>query len=325
MSGAGSAGKGKKERKDLFFQKLNKLLDEYTKVFVVGADNVGSNHMQKIRLSLRGKAVLLMGKNTMVRKVLRTRVAQNPALETLLPHVKGNVGFVFTNADLTTTRDLILGNRVAAPAKAGAIAPNDVMVPAGPTGMEPTMTSFLQALNIPSKIAKGQIEIVSDVDLIRKGQKVGSSEASLLAKLNIRPFSYGLSITVVYDNGSVFDPALLNMTDSDVIRSFQAAVQQVVAVSLFSSHLTLPAVPQALIRVYKDILSIAVQTETKFPRVQKFLDYLANPDAFKSAAPAAAAPATSSSAAAPAAKAAEKPKEEEKEESDGDMGLGLFD
>jgi len=56
---------------------------------------------------------------------------------------------------------------VSAPAKAGIIAPNDVLVPKGNTGMEPTQTSFLQALNIPSKINKGQVEILSDVNLIK--------------------------------------------------------------------------------------------------------------------------------------------------------------
>eukprot|EP01116_Phalansterium_solitarium_P001751 TRINITY_DN11569_c0_g1_i1.p1 TRINITY_DN11569_c0_g1~~TRINITY_DN11569_c0_g1_i1.p1 ORF type:complete len:322 (-),score=102.53 TRINITY_DN11569_c0_g1_i1:177-1142(-) len=321
MSGAASAGSGRKERKATFFKKINKLLDEYSQILVVGADNVGSNHMQQIRLALRGKGVLLMGKNTMVRKVLRTRIPQTPSYEQLLPHVYGNIGFVFTNGDLSGVRDTVLALRVAAPAKAGAIAPNDVIVPAGNTGMEPTQTSFLQALNIPSKIAKGQIEIVNDVHLITKGQKVGSSEAALLAKLNIRPFSYGLTITSVYDNGSVFEPELLTLTDADVLRSFSAAVSQVVAISLASSHLTLPAVPQAVIKAYSDILAVAVETETKFERSAKFLEYLANPDAFKAAAPVAAAPA-----AAPAAgKAAAAPKVEEKEESDGDMGFGLFD
>jgi len=322
MSGAESAGAGRKERKASFFAKLNKLLDEYNKILIVGADNVGSNHMQQIRLALRGSGVLLMGKNTMVRKVVRTRLAQFPAFEALLPAVFGNVGFVFTNGDLSTVRDLLLSKRVAAPAKAGSIAPNDVIVPAGNTGLEPTQTSFLQALNIPSKIAKGQIEIVNDVDLIKKGQKVGSSEAALLAKLNIRPFSYGLSVVTVYDNGSVFDPALLNLTNDDVLKSFTAAIAQVVAVSLYSNHLTLPAVPQALIKAYTDVLAVAVETNTKFDRVQKFLDYLENPDAFVAAAPVAAAPAAAASA--PTTKVEEK-KEEKKEESDEDMGFGLFD
>jgi len=318
----GGAETDRKARKATYFEKLQKLLDEYTKIFIVGADNVGSHHMQQIRLSLRGKAVLLMGKNTMVRKVLRQRLASTPAYETLLPHVWGNVGFVFTNGDLTQIRDIVLANRVAAPAKTGSIAPNDVIVPAGNTGLEPTQTSFLQALNIPSKIAKGQIEIVSDVHLITKGQKVGSSEAALLAKLSIRPFSYGLTVKNVYDNGSVFEPSLLNLTDAEVLKSFHSAVAQVVALSLYSNTLTLPAVPQAVIKAYTNVLAVAVETDTKFPRAQKFLDYLANPEAFKAAAPVAAAPAAAAkTAAAPAA----KKEEEKKEESDEDMGFGLFD
>jgi len=316
--------RSRKERKASFFEKLNKLLDEYNKIFVVGADNVGSHHMQQIRISMRGQGVLLMGKNTMVSKALRSRIASNPALEAIMPYVWGNVGFVFTNGDLTTMRDKLLSNRVAAPAKTGSIAPNDVTVPAGNTGLEPTQTSFLQALNIPSKIAKGQIEIISDVHLITKGQKVGSSECALLAKLNIKPFSYGLTVVSVYDNGSVFDPALLNMTDADVVRSFQSAASRVVAVSLFTKHLTLPAVPQAVIKAYANILSVSVETGFRFPRSEKFLDYLANPEAFASTI-AASKPATGAPAAAAAAPAAAAKKEEEKPESDEDMGFGLFD
>ena len=82
----------------------------------------------------------------------------------LLPHIKGNVGFVFTKEELTDIRDLILANKVAAPAKAGAMAPLDVFVPKGNTGLGPEKTSFFQALAIPTKIAKGTIEIlVSDL------------------------------------------------------------------------------------------------------------------------------------------------------------------
>lgn len=76
------------------------LLDEYPKCFIVGADNVGSKQMQQIRMSLRGHAVVLMGKNTMMRKAIRGHLETNPALERLMPHIKGNVGFVFTKGDL---------------------------------------------------------------------------------------------------------------------------------------------------------------------------------------------------------------------------------
>ena len=93
--------------------------------------------MHQIRQALRGKGQILMGKNTMVRRAIRLILAENPAFERFLPHVKGNVGFVFTNSDLKEIREIILANKVAAPAKAGAYAPNDVFVPGGNTGMEP--------------------------------------------------------------------------------------------------------------------------------------------------------------------------------------------
>merc|ERR1712189_146161 len=101
----------------------------------------------------------------------------NPDLERLLPFIKMNDGFVFTKEDLIDVRDMLLANKVKAPAKAGALAPLDVMVPAQNTGFGPEKTSFFQALNIPTKITKGTIEITNNVNLITAGDKVGMSEA----------------------------------------------------------------------------------------------------------------------------------------------------
>eukprot|EP00493_Phyllostaurus_siculus_P020205 UN20530 len=154
--------------KSNYFMKLIELIEEYPKCFLVGVDNVGSKQMQKIRIALRGEAVVLMGKNTMMRKAIRGHLNQNPALEKLLPHLKGNVGFVFTKLDLTDVRNKILANKVAAPAKAGAIVPVEVIVPAQNTGLGPEKTSFFQALSIPTKIAKGTIEILNNVKLIKR-------------------------------------------------------------------------------------------------------------------------------------------------------------
>lgn len=124
---------------------------------------------------------------------MKTFIAEGKTeYERLLPFVKGNVGFIFTNGDLKDIREKILANRVAAPARAGAVAPADVYVPAGNTGMEPGKTSFFQALGVPTKIARGTIEIVSDVKVCEAGSKVGASEATLLNMLNISPFTYGM-------------------------------------------------------------------------------------------------------------------------------------
>jgi len=316
MSGAGS----KAEKKQQYFEKLKNYLDKYQKIVVVGADNVGSNQMQKIRQSLRGNAEILMGKNTMVRKVLREYIESNPKVEPIVALVKNNVGFVFTNGDLSLIEQKLLAHRVGAPAKAGSIAPNDVIVPKGPTGMEPTQTAFLQALNIASKINKGQVEIVSDVHLVKAGDKVGSSEATLLQKLSIKPFSYGLQILHIYDNGSVYEPAVLKLTDADLLGKFRTGLNNVASLSLAIGYPTLAALPHALSAAYKNVLSVAVTTEYSFPEAEKIKEFIKNPAAF------AAAPAAAPSKAAAPAK--EEKKEEKKPESDEDDdmfgGGGLF-
>lgn len=306
MSGAESA------RKQLYFSKLVQLLNEYSKIFIVGADNVGSNQMQKIRKSLRGKGVVLMGKNTMIRKAIRGHLQNNPNLETLLPFVRGNIGFVFSKDDLQAVKKVINENKVAAPAKAGAIAPCDVSVPAGNTGLEPTQTSFFQALNIATKINKGQIEISNVVHLIKTGDRVGASEAGLLAKLNIKPFAYGLQIKNVWDNGTIYGAEVLELTDEAIISKFNNGVKNIASLGLAIGYPTVASLPHSVIRGYKNVLAISLGTDYVIPQAEKL----------KNAA--AAAPAAASAPAA--AKKEEAPKKEEKkEESEEDVGgFGLF-
>jgi len=302
-----------------YFTKLTTLLDEYPKCFIVGADNVGSKQMQEIRIALRGQAIVLMGKNTMMRKAIRGHLETNPNLERLLPHIKQNVGFVFTKEELVHVRDLLLANKVRAPAKAGAIAPLDVVVPAQNTGMGPEKTSFFQALSIPTKITKGTIEIIQDVPLIKTGDKVGMSESTLLNMLKISPFTYGLVVQKVYDSGTVFDPEILDITDEDLIKKFQSGIANVAALSLAIGYPTVASVPHSVVNGMKNLLAVAAATEITFKEAETLKAFLADPSAFAAAAPAAAAPAAD---AAPAAAAA---KEESEEEEDDDMGFGLFD
>lgn len=255
-----------------------------------------------------------------VRRAIKGFVGDNPEYERLLPFVKGNVGFVFTNADLKTIRDKIYANKVAAPARAGAVAPADVYVPAGNTGMEPGKTSFFQALGVPTKIARGTIEITTDLKLVEAGSKVGASEATLLNMLNISPFTYGMGISQVYDQGNCFPPSVLDIEESQLLKSFSSAITTIACISLAANFPTLPSVIHSIVNSYKKILAVAVSTEYSWEGIEELKDRIANPDAYASAGPAA-----TTTDDAPAAAAAEEEPEEEAEES-GDEGFGgLFD
>jgi len=307
--------------KSNYFLKLIQLLDEYPKCFIVGVDNVGSKQMQQIRGSLRANAVLLMGKNTMIRKAIRGHLENNPALEKILNHIKGNVGFVFTREDLVDVRERILENKVKAPARAGAIAPLDVKLPPQNTGLGPEKTSFFQALQIPTKISKGTIEILNEIHLIKKDDKVGASEATLLNMLNISPFTYGLKILQVYDSGTVFAPEILDITPEDLRSKFLEGVRNVAAVSLAIGYPTVASAPHSIVNGLKKLIAIAVETDITFKEAEMSKEYLKDPSKFASAV-AAAAPAKGGS---PAKEAKKEEKKEESDESGDDMGFGLFD
>jgi large subunit ribosomal protein LP0 len=261
----------RKIRKEALKWKLDKYLEEYKNILICTVDNVGSHQMQKVRISLRGTAVVLMGKNTICRKAIREHMETNPALEALLPFVKGNIGFVFTNTDLNKVRATILENKVPAAAKQGGIAPIDVFVPPGPTGLDPGQTAFFQALNISTKIARGSIEIINQVHLIKAQEKVSASHVALLSKLNIQPFFYGIGVTHVYEGGTVYEASVLDLTKEDLYEKFFSGVRKIAALSLAIGYPTIASVPHTISGAFAKLVYISSSVGYDFKEAKAFL------------------------------------------------------
>ena len=271
------------ERKTEYFNKLKEYLGTYSKMFVVEVDNVGSNQIQSTRIALRGKGEVLMGKNTMMRKCIKEYVEENPGspVEQLIECCRGNVGFVFTNGDLGEIRESLESNTRPAPARVGAVAPVDVIVPKGPTGCDPGQTAFFQTLQIATKITRGQIEMVADTHLINAGDKVTASQAALLQKLSIEPFSYGMLLKQVYDNGSLFDAKVLDITDDVLAAKFGEALKTLASLSLVLGIPTQASVPHSIANAFKAILAVTIGLENyTFDKADKYEEYLKNPAAF---------------------------------------------
>ncbi|KAK8805645.1 hypothetical protein WA158_002301 [Blastocystis sp. Blastoise] len=308
------------DKKNAYFERVHEILTEYNKLFFVEIDHVTSKQIADIRKSLRGEAVLLFGKKTMIRCCIHQYLHHHHEhpIKQIVDKIHGNCGLVFVKNDLAHVKEVILENKVPAPAKVGTHAPVEVIVPAGPTGCDPSQTNWFQALNIPTKIVKGQIEIANPITLIKVGEKVLPGQAALLDKLNIRPFSYGMKITLVYDDGAIYDPKVLDLKESDILGSFFAAVNKVAAISLACGYPTLASMPHSINNAFKKLVAIVANEgiDYTFPKAEPFLAYLADPSAFA----VAAAPAASTDAPA------EEEKKEEEEEEEEDLGGagGLF-
>lgn len=128
---------------------------------------------------------------------------------------------------------------------------------------------YLLALGVPTKIARGTIEIVNEVHLVHKGAKVGASEATLLNMLNISPFTYGMVVQQVYDSGNVFAPSILDIEESALLSYFTTAITNVTCVSLAAGYPTIVSVRHSLVNSYKNLLAISVETDYDFEGSEK--------------------------------------------------------
>jgi large subunit ribosomal protein LP0 len=325
-----TAGTKRWVRKEKYKGKFEKLLDEYKNVLVVGVDNVGSLQMQKVRIALRGKAILIMGKNTLMRMIIREKMGANPKLEALLPFVRGNMGLIFTNDDLAKIRTIVTEYKVPAAAKSGTLAPSDVFVPPGPTGLDPGQTGFFQALNIATKIVKGTIEIVNEVHLIRKGDKVTSSAVALLSKLDIKPFFYGIVALHVYENGGTYPASVLDITADDLLAKFMNGVGQLRALSLAANWPSELTLSYHVASGFRKLLALSLGSNWMFKEAETFVKAAASAPAAAPKVPGGdrkddkKADKKDDKKGAKDDKKAKKEEPKEEPEDDGDLGLGLF-
>lgn len=304
---------------------VNRLYENFTKFkqcLVVKLENVTSNQVQQTRLALRQKKLgdMVCGKNTVVKKAIdirlkapeeddqdyefrKTHYTNVPQIEKLLDCCKGKVGFIFSDAPVHELKPLIENNKIPAPAKVGTFAPLEVVIPPGPTGLDPSQISFFHTLNISTKIQKGQIEIVKEFRVCEKGKKIGNSEAAILQKLNIKPFAFGMEILFVYDDGAILTPDIFNIDPEALLGKIRGAANSLAAISLAIGQPNMLSIPHMIKNGFKSIASIALETGLKIKQLENL-----------SSAPAAGAKtAAPTQAKQEAAKPAveEKPAEEE--------------
>merc|ERR1740138_582644 len=196
-------------------------------------------------------------------------------------------------------------------------------LPAGPSGMDPSQTSFFQALNIGTKIVKGQIELASAFPILKVGDKVSPNAASLLTKLAFRPFEYGMEVEQVYQDGSVFAAAVLDIKDDVLISKFLSGVANMAAFSREVGIPTEAGLPHMFGNAFRNVASLVADIDFTFKEVEPVKAFLEDPEAYAAANPVAAAPAAGGGGGATEAKKEEKKVVEEEEEEE-DMDFDLF-
>lgn len=220
---------------------------------------VPSESLTETRKLLRAANIpVAFGKNTTFKAAIAD--CQGYKFDRLREALVGNVAVIFIKDDLASAYEILTQVVTTPLPKAGVIARQDVVIPARITNLNPGQTSFFQALQVPTRVTKGNIEIVSDIELLKKGDIVSSNHAALMVVLNIRPFEYTLVPEIVILENDSFPAAALALKVSDVEEEMQSLAGEIAALSLATGQCNEASLPHACRKAFIDSKAIAAAT-----------------------------------------------------------------
>lgn len=184
-------------------------LESYESVGIVNVEGIPSRQLQAMRRDLYGTAELRIARNTLM---IRALESVDEGLEELIEFVSGQVGFVCTNENPFGLYRQLEASKTPAPINAGEVAPNDIVIPAGDTGMDPgPFVGDLQQVGANARIQEGSIRVLEESTVLSTGDEVDQTLANVLSELGIEPKEVGLDLRGVYADGVVFGPEELEL------------------------------------------------------------------------------------------------------------------
>jgi len=156
----------------------------------------------------------------------------------------------------------LAASKSKAPAKAGQIAPTDIMIPAGPTQFTPgPIISELAQVGIKTKVEEGKLSVIADVKFVKSGEKITPKQADMLARFGIEPMEVGLNIVLVYENGTIYDRSLLEIDEESYMNSLRSAISESMALSIEIGYIASENVTLLISKAHRDTLALVESTD----------------------------------------------------------------
>jgi len=271
----------KQESKEKIFTKIQDYLGKYKQLLVCEIKDLPADMIHKIRKLLRGiNSEVVCGKTTVMTKAITEYInGKNFAPHHSKEGLKGvndvianmQTMLVFTNEEISKISEITAKFVVEKQAKIGAISPIEVTLAAGSTGMDSSQIEYFQALKIPTKVVKNQLEIVSATKILTIGQKITMSEINLMKKFNIKPYKHYVQIMHIYMNGKLYDSAILKITPEYMKEKLQAGIRNVAAFSLASGVPTKASAPHVISNAFRNILGLSLSTGIEIAQAKNLL------------------------------------------------------
>ena len=205
-------------------KELKGIIGEYDVIGIVDLVNIPAKQLQEMRKSLKGKAVIRMSKKNLIDLAFEDCNADKTNIVDLSEHMDGQIAIIATEMNPFKLYKILEDSKTQAPAKPGAIAPEDIVVPEGDTGFEPgPFLGELQQVGIPAKIDKGKICVQKETVVVAEGEEVSKQVAATLARMDINPMEVGMDLKAVYEEGSIYTSDVLAIDEEQTLADLQKA------------------------------------------------------------------------------------------------------
>src|SRR6056297_2723253 len=233
------------------------MIESYDSVGVVNIAGIPSRQLQDMRRDLHGSAELRVSRNTLLVRALEE---VNDGLEDLTQHIAGQVGLIGTDSNPFSLYRELEATKTPAPIGAGEVAPNDIVIPEGDTGVDPgPFVGELQQIGANARIEDGSIQVMEDSTVLEAGEEVSADLANVLNELGIEPKEVGLDLRAVIAEGVLFDPEDLDI-DVEAYRSdVSTAAARARNLSINASFPTAATAPTLIAKATGEAKSLGLQ------------------------------------------------------------------
>lgn len=245
-------------KKDLVNELAQELIDKPV-IAVVDMHGIAGQQIQSMRAGLRQHATLKMTKNNLALLALDIAAKEKPALNDLKSAIHGQCALIATDLNPFKLFKQLEATKVAAPAKAGEIAPFDIVVPKGPTPFGPgPIIGDLQKLGLPAAIEAGKIAVKKDTTLVKAGEPVPANVAAMLPKLEILPMIVGLDLRAAYEKGLIYHRDVLDIPDNYYSDMFATAVFNARALGVSIAFPTKETIVPLIAKAFREAIGLSI-------------------------------------------------------------------
>jgi large subunit ribosomal protein L10 len=233
------------------YQELQELPTKYNVIALSKMNKVRATQLMTLRKKFHGQIIIKIIKNKIAQRAFE-KLNNISGIEDLSKELEGQCALMFTNLSPFKLNLIFSENKVFLPAKGGDLAPKDIIIPAGNTGIPPgpVLSEFKEA-KVQTKIDQGSIAVTKDTVVAKSGEVISQKLASLISKLDIKPIEAGVLVSYAISEGLQFREKDLQLD----VKKYVADLQQSYISSLNLAIELLYFAPETI----SSIISLAYQ------------------------------------------------------------------